>query len=158
MCFIINNLTPFRKTAKRDISCYKYVIFNDSILNSADGSTDECCAFIFNSFKYKQGVEYNVKDDTQTYDQDISHFTESTIKMILSAIINVLCPFTTYLERGFHSFMATGIKNGKNYNVDVSNALFMIPKGAKYYINKKTNEYISDRIKYIKPLTIDLLS
>lgn len=121
MCFTIHTKHPKEKIAKKDIKCYKILDhFNKRTIKSP-----------------MQNYIYFKKDK----------YNKSKIIKINGLYLNQLYGARTYIDRGLYSF--SSLKKAHSYSRRYyywKIHLAIIPKGAKYYFNPETHEYVSTEL------------
>ena len=117
MCTVITkNMKPRPRIAKEDIPVYKYS------QNLGDGNFHSN----FKNFHYRPEVTYTTVFSFSAREL----VSDSREALYLETILNSK---RVFVVEGFHSF------NRKSRSSSKDKALFIIPKGTKYYLNKAGN-------------------
>lgn len=121
MCFVVPNKVK-KKTARRDIICYKDMKIIGKALNSRICIADD--PYVFG--KTYEANDYIGKDRALSVRCFVSLYSKKYV-----------------IDVGFHSWDTLSSE---------ANVLCIIPKGAEYYHNRELKRYVSNKIKFVKPV------
>ena len=133
MCFI-SSYKPKPLVAKTDIKCYKVVD------KGYKGETVVYIPLIYHwSSKYRIGVQM------------------PTVKLVPIRELSSsrLSGEVMIIHEGYHSYMPKQLKELKQrcFSISPILALFVIPRGTKYYIDREMGLYVSETIRMVKEVT-----
>lgn len=142
MCTIIRKTQKYKpRIAKQDMTVYKLGYDYESELDESG----EVCVEVFTSgykgFDYRAGEEVST---TFTYNH--SHLVSDSYENHYRTRLEE--KNRCYVCGGFHAY-ASIARSHHTYQGDMTLGEFIVPKGAKYYLNEAEN-IVSDRIKFVK--------
>ena len=137
MCFVVESINPDALIAKEDIICYKSVFLRrpKSIWNEDFWLEILIWILYFLGIKLVVSASIEYVYILTKYEHERVH-----IKSISSGPMLII-------EEGYHSWTNIG-KAKSQINLSMQDTIIecIIPKGTIYYVNKKSQEYVSENI------------